>query len=71
MTERRPPRDDVTSFRDRKWKEQVGIIPQYTSDPTAPLPGELWVLRSGAGPSYTYELKFRTKEKTTVKVALT
>lgn len=67
-------------------KVRTRDIPQYSSDPSSPKPEEAWVLRStgggggspvglllaittpGSGNSYAF--KYRTKEGTTVSVAL-
>lgn len=43
------------------------VIEQLDSDPASPIAEQVWVLKS-AGP--TYELKYRTKEGTTIKIAL-
>lgn len=67
-------------------KVRTRDIPQYSSDPATPKPEEAWVLRSigggggspvglllaltSAGSGSTYAFKYRTKEGTTVSVAL-
>ena len=69
------------------------LIPQFSTDPVAPVAETAWVLRTGsggaiadgtpiglllcltytdnAGVAFSYALKYRTKENTTLSVALT
>jgi hypothetical protein len=51
----------------RKVAQCFWTIPEYTADPVAPTPGDVWILFSGGN----YQLSFRTKAGTTKRVTLT
>lgn len=66
-----PPSENSLSVAFRRWLDSLArasyTIPQYTSDPTAPKPGDVWVLFSGG----TYQLSYATKAGTIVRETLT
>jgi hypothetical protein len=67
--------------------KRVLRVPQVTSDPASPAPGDAWVLKTTgggggavigmlagityAGAGTTYQYSYRTKEATTVRATLT
>lgn len=56
---------DATKVQPSDWND-AHVVEILTSDPAAPVSGELWMLATGTSPDRLYELKFCDTDLTVV-----